>query len=111
VSRARLVILPPPSVNPESLLSMGPQSLAEGDGGSSNMTFQLVRGADGYGPISYSYETLPGTATAGVDYTHVSGSGTINAGQTINISVPVLGDTSDESDETFSLRVFNIAFS
>lgn len=96
---------------PESLLSMANQSLAEGDVGSTNMRFPLVRQADGYPPIAFDYATSPGSATPGVDYTHTSGSGTIGSGQTFNIDVPILGDTDDESDETFQLRVFNVRYS
>lgn len=95
---------------PEPLLSMANAQLTEGDAGSANMTFALVRTVDVYRAISFSYETVAGTATAGSDYTAVSGTGQITAGQTFNINVPILGDTVVESDETFTVRVFNIAF-
>lgn len=96
---------------PESLLSMANQSQAEGNSGSANMRFPLVRQADGYPSIKFDYQTEPGSATPGVDYTHTSGSGTIASGQTVNIDVPILGDTDVESDETFSVRVFNVRYS
>lgn len=96
--------------NPEPLLSMANAQLSEGDSGSANMTFALVRAADVYRAISFSYETIDVTATAGSDYTAVSSSGQITSGQTFNINVPILGDAVVESDETFTVRIFNIAF-
>jgi len=96
--------------NLESLLSMANRSLTEGNSGTTNMTFALVRGADPYGLITFSYQTIDGTATAGSDYTAVSGTSTIASGQTVNINVPIIGDTNVEADETFTLRVYNVHF-
>lgn len=97
-------------VNPESLLSISNRSLTEGDSGSTNMTFTLSRGLDHYPVIRFRYGTENGTATAGVDYTATSGDGTIAPGQSFQINVPILGDVDDESDETFTLRISNIAW-
>ena len=48
-----------------------------------------------------------GSATAGVDYTPVSGLLTFDPGQTSQqVSVTVLGDTTDEPTETFDLNVY-----
>lgn len=97
--------------SPDTLLSLANQQQAEGNSGSANMRFALVRGADGYRPIAFDYQTVSvGSATPGVDYTHVAGSGTIVSGQTFNIDVPILGDTDVESDETFQLQVSNIRY-
>jgi len=54
------------------------------------------------------FTTANGTAIAGADYTATSGTVTFPAGsvsQTFN--VPVLGDTLDEDDETFSVTLVN----
>ena len=64
--------------------------------------------------VSYThlvnYATANGTATAGSDYTATSGTLTFAAGETTKtVSVPVLGDTSVESDETFTLTLSNPA--
>jgi hypothetical protein len=54
------------------------------------------------------YATSEGTATAGADYTATSGTLTFTAGQTSKIvNVPVLGDTLNEADETFTLTLSN----
>lgn len=90
---------------------MPDRSLTEGNSGSSNMTFtaQLLRALDR--PVGFDYATADGTATAGVDYTAVSGSKTIAAGSTsTTIDVPVLGDTDVEGDEAFTLRLSNIHY-
>lgn len=94
--------------NAATLLTLANRSLTEGNSGTTNMTFQLVRGSDVWGTIAFDYETINGTATAGVDYTSTTGSGTITSGQTVNINVPIIGDTAAEGDEAFTLRVFNI---
>jgi Calx-beta domain-containing protein len=109
VATAVLGTIRPP--NAATLLSMANRSLTEGDSGTTNMTFSLVRGSDPWGPIAFDYQTIAGTAQAGVDYTAVSGSGTISSGQTVNINVPIIGDVEDESDETFTLRISRIRYS
>ncbi len=56
--------------------------------------------------ITLHYETRDGTAIAGEDYIATSGTVTILAGEThIAIAVDILGDTTYESDETFSLVI------
>jgi hypothetical protein len=75
------------------------------------MTFtaQLARALDR--TVAFDYRTEDGTATAGADYTAVSGSKTIAAGQmSTTIDVPIFGDTDVESDETFTLRLSNIRY-
>ena len=54
------------------------------------------------------YATSDGTATAGADYTATSGTLTFLAGQTSKtINVPILDDTLNEADETFTLTLSN----
>jgi len=57
---------------------------------------------------SVSYQTQDGSATAGSDYTAVSGTATIEAGETKTlIAVPILGDSNQEGNETFDLVLSN----
>ena len=57
---------------------------------------------------SVDYRTRDGTAVAGQDYTTVSGTATIAAGETKTlIAVPILGDSSQENNETFDLVLSN----
>ena len=56
------------------------------------------------------YATGDGTATAGSDYTKTSGTLTIAAGSLEGtITAPILDDTLDEADETFTLTLGNAA--
>lgn len=83
----------------------------EGNSGSANMTFTVTISAVQAQDVEFDYETIDGTATAGEDYTAVSGTKTITAGNTTQtVDVPILGDTTDESNETFSLRAYNFRF-
>jgi hypothetical protein len=100
-----------PTVNPETLLSIANQSVTEGNSGTSNMTFTVSLSAAQSQAISFHYKTENGTATANTDYTPVWGVKTIAAGQTsTTVVVPIIGDTTVESTETFTLRVSSIHF-
>ena len=60
--------------------------------------------------VTFDYESSNGTATAGDDYTAVSGSVTIAAGSTTGtIAVPVLADSLDEANETVTMSLTNAA--
>ena len=81
-------------------------SVTEGNSGSTNANFTVTlsqaSSSDRHGRLRHA----PGTATAGADYTTTSGTLTFSPGQTSKtISVPVLGDTLDENDETFSVNL------
>lgn len=59
-------------------------------------------------PVSIAYTTVDGTAVAGSDYRAASGTIVIPQGETAyDLRVAVIGDGEVESDETFSLRLFN----
>jgi hypothetical protein len=58
--------------------------------------------------VTVFYSTSNGTGLAGSDYTSISGTLTIPAGQTIgSINVPILGDTTNEADETLVMTLSN----
>jgi Ca2+-binding RTX toxin-like protein len=64
------------------------------------------------GPVSedvrINFELAGGNATAGEDYVVPATAGTIARGQTQGfVGVPIVGDTTDEPNETFELRVLN----
>jgi hypothetical protein len=83
-------------------LVMGDAAAIEGDAGASSATFTVELSAAGLLPVTVGYSTADATATAGSDYTASSGSLSFSPGTTSQaLSVPVLGDTAVESDETF----------
>jgi hypothetical protein len=58
--------------------------------------------------VTINYATTDGTATAGSDYTAVSGTLTFNQGEMAKaILIPITNDNVFESDETFSLKLSN----
>ena len=58
--------------------------------------------------VTVDYATSNGTAMAGADYTATSGTLTFGARErTKTVSVPVLDDSHDEREETFTLRLSN----
>jgi hypothetical protein len=72
-----------------------------------NFTLQLDRPS--VYPVSITWSTLGGTATAGTDYTGTGGTVTIPAGQlTATVPASVLGDTTAEPDETVPFTITNV---
>ena len=79
---------------------------AEGNTGQTSATFEVTLSRTSIDDQRLSYSTTDGTATAGADYVATTGQLTISAGQTTaTVTVPVVGDTTPETDETFSLAV------
>jgi len=86
--------------------SVADVSRPEGNSGSSTMAFEVTLSHAVSQDVTIRYSVLPGTATAGTDYTPVSGVLTIYAGQTVGaIHVPILGDVRYEYDETLLLNL------
>ena len=67
----------------------------------------MTRTGGSSGAVGVSYATSNGTATAGSDYTSTSGTLSWANGDTANktFSVPILNDTLDEANETFTLTL------
>src|SRR5262249_43875951 len=87
-------------------ISVGDVSIVEGNSGTKNAGFQLTLSHASTVDVSVAYATADGTATAGSDYTAVSGTAVFRAGTTtVTVNVPILGDTPVESDETFVLNL------
>jgi hypothetical protein len=82
-------------------------SVTEGSSGSANATFTVsISPVNSSQTVTVGYATANGTATAGVDYTAVSGTLTFAPSvATQTITVPVLGDTAIEGDETFMVNL------
>ncbi len=103
---AGLTFAPIPPVNPPSV-SINNVIVTEGDTGTQTVRFQVTSQATG-SPVSVNFQTVDGTATAGTDYTAVSG--TLNFGpfggtRTQNVTVTVSGDFQFEGNESFFLQL------
>jgi hypothetical protein len=89
-------------------LSIGDAQLAEGNSGTTSATFTIGLNQPAPNDVRVHWATADGTATAPGDYTATSGDATIPAGQTsVPVSVPVVGDTVVEPDETFTVVLSN----
>ena len=80
------------------------------DEGRGSVVLTVSRTNGVVGAISCDYETVDGTATAGNDYVASSGTLVLSNGVTnASWTVALLNDDVSESDETFSVRLFNPA--
>jgi hypothetical protein len=97
-----------PSIPTIPTLSVDDVTVTEGDSGTVAAEFVVNLSEASDQPVTVEYSTANGTATAGSDYTAQSGTLTFAAGETSKIvSVPVIGDTTVESNETFRLNLSN----
>jgi hypothetical protein len=89
-------------------LSVDDVTVTEGDSGTVAAEFVVNLSEASDQEVTVEYGTDNDTATAGSDYTAQSGTLTFAAGETSKIvSVPVIGDTTVESNETFRLNLSN----
>ena len=89
-------------------LSVNDVTVTEGDSGTTNATFTVTLAPASGQNVSVNYATADGTATAPADYAATSGTLTFAPGQTTKtVTVPVVGDTLDELDETYTLNLSN----
>jgi hypothetical protein len=100
---APLTINGPPSV------SLGNVSLPEGNSGNTNFVFAINLSAASNQQVTVNFATANGTATtANNDYLAFSGILTFAPGDTTKfVTIPVVGDTTVETDETFSVVLSN----
>ena len=82
---------------------------AEGrEGSNPEILFSVTLAPTSTEEVTVSYATQPGTATAGADYTHTSGSLTFAPGEwRKTVDVRIADDEVEDSGETFELRLFN----
>lgn len=92
--------------DPLPSLAIADLSQPEGDSGSSNAVFAVTLSAASGQTVTVNYATANGSASSGSDYTATSGSLTFPPGITTqSVNVPILGDTTPESDETFTVNL------
>src|SRR5439155_19689821 len=93
------------AATPPSLL-IGDASAAEGNSGTTSLSFRVTLTHAATKVVSVNYATSDNTATAPSDYVATSGTLTFNPGETSKtIAVPVVGDTVLEPDETFTVTL------
>jgi parallel beta-helix repeat protein len=94
---------------PAPILSVGGVTVVEGDSGVVNAVIRVELSEPSDSDVTFEFATADGTATASGDYTPTTGSGVIPAGSIFTtITVPVIGDTVVEPEETFFVDVTNI---
>ena len=83
-------------------LSVTDVSVVEGNSGTSTAVFIVHAGGKGFREASVGYRTVDGSASECQDYTPTVGTVSFaNGRRDQRVSVPVLGDSVDEADETF----------
>src|SRR6478672_8830677 len=88
--------------------SIADVSVAEGSSGTTPAGFTVTLSNPSAFTSTVDWATSDGTATAGSDYTAGNGTVTFNPGETSKpVSVDVLGDTTFEPDETFTVTLSN----
>ena len=103
-----LLALWAPAALAQVSVAVSDASVVEGNTGTRSMVFTVTRSGDPTA-VRFRYTTEPGgSATAATDYTAVSGSVALAAGQaTATFSVPVRGDTVVEPQETVLVSISN----
>jgi probable HAF family extracellular repeat protein len=87
-------------------LAINNVSVTEGSGGTVGATFTVRLSAPSPVPVTVTYATADGTAAAGRDYVAASDTLTFAPGETSKtIVVGVIGDRTDECDETFAVNL------
>jgi ELWxxDGT repeat protein len=107
VHGTELWMLPDASTSPPSpTVRVNDVTVTEGNTGRRAATFTVTLSTASTKPVTVTYATSNGTATAGSDYTAISGTLTIPAGQTTGtITVLVKGDRLGEATETFFVNL------
>src|SRR6185312_15806461 len=87
-------------------VSVGDASVTEGNAGTTPLSFPVTLSAASTQPVSVTYATADGTATALSDYAAASGTVTFGPGETSKtISVGVVGDVAIEQDEALTVTI------
>ena len=79
-------------------------TIVEGNNGITNAVITLTASQQFYGEVDYS--TIDGTARSSSDYSYRSGYVFFNNETTKTITVPIIGDTLVEPDETFRVQLY-----
>ena len=97
-------------------LTIGDATIVEGDSGRANLVFNVTLAGGTQEEVKVDFSTLDGTAKSSgtlVDFENTKGTLTFAPtpdGRTMQVSVPVLGDTWKEANETFSVKLANARF-
>ena len=89
------------------VVAIGTPAVSVGES-AGNATVTITRTGGMAGGVTVDFATADGSAQAGSDYTARSGRLTFNAGETSKpVTIAILGDTTREGDETFTLVLSN----
>ncbi len=92
--------------DPLPSLSIDDVAVVEGNAGTVNAVFTVTLNAASGQTVTVNYATADGTAVQPADYTNTSGTLTFTPGQiTRTITVPVVGETVPEANETFFVNL------
>lgn len=87
-------------------VSVGDASVTEGNAGTTPLSFPVTLSAASTQPVSVTYATADGTATAPSDYATATGTVTFGPGETSKtISVGVVSDLAIEQDESLTVTI------
>jgi len=83
--------------------------VVEGNAGTTQAVFTVhLQPANATVTATVDYQTTGSTAIAGLDFLAIQGTLTFQAGETVKtLSVPIIGDTLAEDDETFTVQLSN----
>jgi hypothetical protein len=92
--------------DPLPSLTINDVTVTEGASGTTNAVFTVTLSTPSGQTVGVNYATADGTATQPSDYTSTSGTLTFTPGQTTRtITVPVIGETVPEANETFFVNL------
>ncbi|HEY0343048.1 MAG TPA: choice-of-anchor P family protein [Solirubrobacteraceae bacterium] len=93
-------------IDNDARISINDVTVTEGDAGTTPATFNVTLSHSSSKTITVQYATADGTATAPADYGTTSGTVTFAPGETSKaVVVQVRGDTIDEPNETFTVKL------
>jgi len=89
-------------------LAINDVTVTEGNSGTMNATFTVTLSNGTGGSVTVDYLTADGTAVQGSDYNSIAGTLLFSGSTTSQpINVPIIGDLTDEPDETFFVNLSN----
>jgi Calx-beta domain len=92
--------------DPSAALTIDDPSVIEGDAGTTDLVYTVSLTPVSGRTVTVNYATANGTATQPADYTATSGTLSFPPGTTTRtVTVPVVGDTLDENDETVRVNL------
>ena len=95
--------------DPIPLVTVNDPTVVEGNSGTRNLVYTVRLANPSDFATTVNYATGTGTATAGIDYTPVSGTLTFSPGTTaLSVIVPVFGDADLEASETIPLQLTSV---